>query len=151
MAIKKRVQSPFTGEEWPDAYVRAVRLSLDLIPSRYPGERNELVQGGPGISAGLKGHAGFHQWASEASYKQLGHKANPEFNVFIELNEEDLLPVFTKSVLAVITDDPKVQQQLRDVLTATGASEMTMQEAITKEIYLHAKVLDHAQLQGVKT
>jgi len=149
MAITMQGNNPLDGTEWPNAYTRAVRLSLDLIPSQYPSEGNQPMKGGPSIAAGLKGHAGFHQWASEAAFKQLGHKANPEFNVFIELSEQDLLPVFGKSVLAAITDDPAVQQQLRDVLTAAGVAEMTMQDVITKEVYLHPKVREHAQLQGV--
>jgi len=149
MAIQQSATNPLDGVAWESAYTRAVRLSLDLIPSGYPGEGNEPVKGGPAITAGLKGHAGFHQWASEAAFKTLGYRANPEFNVFIELNEEDLLPVFAKSVLAVITDDPAVQQQLRDVLTAAGIDELSMQDVITKEVYLHPKVREHAQLQGV--
>jgi len=149
MAIQQSATNPLDGAAWESAYTRAVRLSLDLIPSRYPGEGNEPVNGGPAITAGLKGHAGFHQWASEAAFKQLGYKANPEFSVFIELGEEDLLPVFAKSVLAVITEDPAVQQQLRDVLAAAGIDELSMQDVITQEVYLHPKVREHAQLQGV--
>jgi len=148
MAIQQPATNPLDGNEWPSAYTRAVRLSLDLIPSQFPGAGNQPVQGGPAITAGIKGHVGFHQWASEAACKQQGLKANPDFNVFIELDEADLLLSLRKTLVESLTDDPAAQTTIREALTAAGVADLAIQELITREVYRHPKVIEHPRLQG---